>query len=180
MWKSKYFSAKNQWFLVYHIYCIFLFTLKFGLNCINVVFFKFVFCFHNFIIFVVSCVVWNDKNWTKSNHVTALSFYLSETKISAKLTFFNLYYQLAKFYRPRWYFNFFIISLVCVCNAISHDLDARWRQKLHCYNDLQSYFSKQLSLIVRCTWQAAQIKKVTLYVSVQLWSKSCLCFWTFP
>ena len=100
VWKSKYFSAKNQWFLVYHIYCIFLFTLKFGLNCINVVFFKFVFCFHNFIIFVVSCVVWNDKNWTKSNHVTALSFYLSETKISAKLTFFNLYYQLAKFYRP--------------------------------------------------------------------------------
>ena len=79
-----------------------------------------------------------------------------------------------------WYFNFFIISLVCVCNAISHDLDARWRQKLYCYNDLQSYFSKQLSLIVRCTWQAAQIKKVTLYVSVQLWSKSCLCFWTFP
>ena len=37
---------------------------------------------------------------------------------------------------------FFIISLVCVCNAISHHLVTQWKQKLYSYNDLQTFQKK--------------------------------------
>lgn len=42
--------------------------------------------------------------------------------------------------------NIFIISVVCVGSAVSHDQDTQWKLKLHCYNYLQSFLAPEGAL----------------------------------
>ena len=46
-----------------------LLELNFVLNWINSTLFKFIFCFHSIIIFVVNCVLWNDWNGKDSKYI---------------------------------------------------------------------------------------------------------------
>ena len=72
-----------------------------------------------------------------------------------------------------WYCYFFIISLVCLCNAIFHDLVTQSKRNLPHYNSLQSKFSKKtVNLMIN--------KKVMSYVNAQLTFKSCLSFLSRP
>ena len=96
--------------------------------------FKFYFDFHSIFIFIVSWPLWNDKSRTKSKYIllqfchftcwkqknmqkSSCGPYLDGASYLHGQEFFKLLS-----FMEIWYWYFFIISLVWICNAISHDL----------------------------------------------------------
>ena len=66
-----------------------------------------------------------------------------------------------------WCCSIFIISLVFGCGY--------WKEKLHCYSDLQLYFQSKCESDTKRFTVSSTDKILNSYVNVQLWSKFCLC-----
>ena len=135
-----------------------IFKLNFGVNCTNSTLRKFYFCYHSIML---SVVYYEMKKMDKSQNISCYSFIIS-----------FVWNHLLK----KWCSCFFVISPISVCNAISHDLDTQWKQKLQCHNGLQSNLSKQMWICYKKFKTSIADKKIKSYVNVQLRSKSCLCF----
>ena len=66
-----------------------------------------------------------------------------------------------------WCCSIFIISLVFGCGY--------WKEKLHCYSDLQLYFQSKCESDTKRFTVSSTDKILNSNVNVQLWSKFCLC-----
>ena len=139
-----------------------------SLNCINSALFKSHFCFHSIVTIVIICVLWDDKNRTNSKYVLLQFYHFTCIKkkpykidffwpfLSLKLltwsrviqTFIKLSFKfprsrdiclsLMKNVAVTYHF-----SSLCLQRYISKS-KTQWKEKLNCYNDLQSHFSKQI------------------------------------
>ena len=74
----------------------------------------------------------------------------------------------------------FIICPVCVCNAISHELDTQWKQNFNVTMIWNQMFPSKYESGSKKFKTSTTDKKVTSYLNVQIRCKSCLCFLNMP